>query len=312
MIVEKSGTHKETLMVHRKTGKIFSQTFDVADPVALVVEDNKLAETVEDEIRVSSKDWPRNAVNDELKKAEAKERGYYVAPAYTHIWLNPNPKAELQVTYLAESGKKGYIYTAAHWNRVNAEKFNRTKKLTKKLPSILKAIDNDFYAKPEAQVLDLIYKTGFRVGSNKEIIAKVKAYGASTLTSDMVKVNGDHMHFSFIAKKGVQVEHDLKDKKLAELLSNKKGRLFKTEYPEVAKYFKKLVKGFKIKDFRTLRGTAIALKEVEAFKPQPTDAAQIKKAMNAVCKTVASELGNTPAVAKKAYISPEVWRVWIT
>jgi hypothetical protein len=67
--------------------------------------------------------------------------------------------------------------------------------------------------------------------------------------------------------------------------------------------------GFKTKDFRTRLGTKLAQTMVDGMEA-PTDEKSYKKQVLAVAKHVSSHLGNTPAIALAAYISPVVWGKW--
>jgi DNA topoisomerase IB len=59
------------------------------------------------------------------------------------------------------------------------------------------------------------------------------------------------------------------------------------------------------KDFRTWHGTLKAAQELAEAGPQPTEAKR-KKAVAHAMKGVAELLGNTPAVARSAYVDPRV------
>jgi DNA topoisomerase IB len=68
---------------------------------------------------------------------------------------------------------------------------------------------------------------------------------------------------------------------------------------------------FTAKDFRTWGGTLAAFKLLAATPvPDPPSKAALNRARNAVIKEVARALGNTPAVARKAYIDPCMFQAW--
>lgn len=62
---------------------------------------------------------------------------------------------------------------------------------------------------------------------------------------------------------------------------------------------------FTAKDFRTLRGTLVAAQELATAATASTPAGR-KKVVSDVMRTVAGELGNTPAVARASYVDPRV------
>jgi DNA topoisomerase-1 len=164
----------------------------------------------------------------------------------------------------------------------------------------------------EAKVLYLIDKTGFRIGSDNETGAKVKAYGASTLTSDHVRVNGNKVTFEFVGKKGVKQSQTIDDPKIAAMVKGKQGRLFNTNDSKVRDYLKNISgkKDFKVKDFRTYVATTTALEASDRLPPpsdKPMTAKEKATKIMDVAKEVSRKLGNTPVMARDSYIDPMVF-----
>lgn len=253
------------------------------------------------------KDVPKK---DRQLMLQAKERGFTVPPAWREVWLNPDPKGDLQVKGKDSKGRTQYLYSVNYRTQQDSLKFNRLKTFTLEYPKISKKISDDFNESEEAKVLYLISKTGFRIGDDKDTGARVRAYGASTLTSDHIKVEGSKIHFDFIGKEGVRQQHTLTDKKLAQVLIEKKGRLFDTSSEKIRKYLKSLSKNsFKVKDFRTFVATSTALQAIKKMDT-PKDKKQATRAINEVCKLVSIKLGNTPIMAKNSYIDPTVFKDW--
>jgi DNA topoisomerase IB len=60
---------------------------------------------------------------------------------------------------------------------------------------------------------------------------------------------------------------------------------------------------------RTWHGTVMAA-EAFAAAPEPTSKTARRRAEAAVMRTVADELGNTPAVARRSYVDPRVVRAY--
>jgi DNA topoisomerase-1 len=168
----------------------------------------------------------------------------------------------------------------------------------------------------EALVLYLISKTGFRIGSNSETLAAVKAFGASTLQCSQVIVEGNTLSFSFTGKKGIRVSKVLKDAFLARNIAGRcaggaNQKLFKTTDDEVRAYLHSIPGGseFTVKDFRTYLGTYTALRKIKTM-PVPRNRREFNRYRKEVGETVARELGNSPGVALNSYVSPEVFCVW--
>ena len=242
-----------------------------------------------------------------------------IPPAWTNVQVSSDPKASLQATGIDTKGRKQYIYSAEYSEKMDAEKFQRLGKFNEKLPELRKRIDSDLSNpslsakdKESAIVLSLVDKTGFRIGSDVETGAAKKAFGASTLRAEHVKIEGNQITFSFVGKKGVDINKTIEDKRLADIIKPRLktgGRLFKTTDNDVRGYLKQRDGEFKVKDFRTWHGTALALREVSS-RAKPSNAKDLAKAQLEVSKIVASHLGNTPTVAKASYIDPAVWSRW--
>lgn len=259
------------------------------------------------------RDADGNPVSD-----EDQQRLKSVPPAWKNVFLNPNKDAALQVKGEDAKGRIQYLYSAEHSEKAAAEKFARLKALHAAIPAIRESSLRDMNDKnlPEekrdtAACLYLIYKTGFRVGSDSDTKADKKAFGASTLLKDHIKVSDDQIEFNFVGKKGVQQSHVLQDEALAKYFSSKKGKsLFKTSHSAVRSYLKAVTKDdFKVKDLRTYHGTAKAIEVINGH-PIPTEDKAFSKFQKGVAKEVSAHLGNTPAMALKAYIDPSVWRRW--
>ena len=89
-------------------------------------------------------------------------------------------------------------------------------------------------------------------------------------------------------------------------------KLFKTTSNHVRQYLHSIPNGgkFKNKDIRTYFGTEAAMRKMKTM-PVPKTFQEFKKARRIVYEYAANELGNTPAVALKSYIAPELWDKWI-
>ncbi|MDP1908566.1 MAG: hypothetical protein Q8K85_09700, partial [Hyphomicrobium sp.] len=134
-----------------------------------------------------------------------------------------------------------------------------------------------------------------------------KAYGTTTLESNHVKVSGDKVEFNFIGKKGVKITQEVQDSKVAEIVKDKKGKLFDTDCGKVRSYLKKIDGGFKPKDFRTYVATSMAAALVKMRPTQPKTEKERKQTIKEIATLVSRKLGNTPAMAQKSYIAPEVF-----
>lgn len=237
----------------------------------------------------------RRRIHGRKRTVKKHNRKIAVPPAWKNVKYHDN-KPYL-VTGIDKKGRTQYIYPKTHSIRTSGRKFRRIIRLEQAIPRIMTGVRNDISSSnnPEAEVVYTMYKTGFRPGSDKDTKAEKKAYGASTLLRDHVHVNKDNVKFRFVAKKGVPVEKEVKDKLLANIIRKRKEskRLFDTSDNRLRSYFSKKTSGrFKLKDLRTLKATTVA-KRTNGEK-------------KIVGERVAAELGNTPAVALGSYVEPSL------
>lgn len=247
-----------------------------------------------------------NNNNDAIYKI-AKERGFRIPPAWTDVHIAQDANEYKQVTGVDKKGRSVAIYNGKHVAESEVAKFGKFKSFAKEYPKMMEKIQNDMGKNDSAKVLYVISKMGFRVGTRQETHAEKKAYGTSTLTSDHVKVEGDTVNFDFIGKKGVKIKQSIEDSNIANMVKDKKGDLFNTSYSQIRKYlFSITKKDFTPKDFRMHFATTVVLQEAKKYRRLDTES-QFKKAQREICRVVAEKLGNTPSIAKKAYIVPQVW-----
>jgi DNA topoisomerase-1 len=240
--------------------------------------------------------------------------GLLIPRAWTSVKLAKTPNEPLQATGIDVKGRTQYLYSAAHCEKAAAEKFSRIRAFRDALPKISDQINKDRETDESAAALYLIQKTGFRVGSNKDTLAKTKAYGASTLLGKHVQIKDDMVSFDFIGKKGVHIQRQVKDADLAADLAPRITHpdepIFNTSDVAIRSYLGKISgEPFTPKDFRTWTGTETALKEVMS-DGTPSDEKDFNKRVHGVAVTVSKILGNTPDMALKAYIDPSVFSRW--
>lgn len=241
--------------------------------------------------------------------------GARVPPAWTNVWITKDPNSKVQATGLDSKGRKVFIYSAKFVGKRKVAKFNRLKNFTQVYPKIIERIEKDKDKNiEEAVILYLISKTGFRIGSDTETKAEVKAYGASTLRCNHLKISGDNkITFDFIGKKGVHITKTIKDEWLANKFSRecpigKDEPLFHTDDYRIRKYLNSIPYGSKynVKDFRTYIGTNIALREMRKL-PKPESKSAFRKFRNEIGDKVAQVLGNTRTISLGSYVAPEIF-----
>lgn len=248
-----------------------------------------------------------------------------IPPAWREVWICADPRGHIQATGRDARGRKQYRYHA-QWREARDEtKYSHMTDFARVLPGIRRRVARDLKKKglPRekivAALVRLLETTLIRVG-NDEYARDNGSYGLTTIRNRHVRVRGGEIAFSFRGKSGKQHDIRVEDRKLARIVRRCQDlpgqRLF--EYVaddgtiqevgshDVNDYLRAVGKGdYTAKDFRTWIGTVLA---AIAFQKLETaaSATQAKKNAVTVIASVATVLGNTPAVCRKCYIHPRV------
>jgi DNA topoisomerase I len=257
-------------------------------------------------------------------------RALAIPPAWTDVWISPNPRARLQATGLDSAGRKQYLYHASFRAAQEREKFERLLDFAKRLPRLRSRTSRHLRRDPFerdwtcAVAVGLINKAWFRVGTERHARGS-RTYGVTTLRKRHVSVCDDEIAFCFRAKNRRLVRRTIANATLAEcverLLELPNGsRLFRFERDgELVNLTSRVLNeylgdnlgtDYTAKDFRTWGGTLLAASDLEKRGPSQSEAAA-KRVLAAVMRHVGEELGNTPAVARASYVSPVVVRHYL-
>jgi len=247
-----------------------------------------------------------------------------IPPAWTDVWICPAPNGHLQATGRDARGRKQYRYHARYRARRDTAKFERLIAFARALPAIREQVDRDL-ARPGlprekvlAAVVRLLELTLIRVG-NDEYARLNRSFGLTTLQDRHAVVDGSAIRFRFRGKSGKQQEVGLRDRRLATVVRRCRdlpGReLFQyvdadgeprdVASDDVNEYLGAIAPGFTAKDFRTWAGTVLAYRALRALGKGATDREKQRNVAEAV-QAAADNLGNTPAVARQAYVHPAV------
>jgi DNA topoisomerase IB len=243
-------------------------------------------------------------------------------PAVTDVRINLQKDAAMTATWLSAAGVLCYGYSKAHSKEAAAEKFERLSTFHKLVPKMRKRIIQDMDS-PNPKVADtavvayLIDRTAFRLGGLQS--KKENKYGATTLLSKHVTINGDKLSFKFIGKHGVEIRKTLTDKRLAAELSKRKSSqwskpLFNVTPGRVSGYIKEISGDkFTPRDYRTYHGTEIALREIKKRKGPAPDEKTFKQWQKEVGHKAGKFLGHADGNANMSvdnYIDYHVWAPW--
>ena len=251
----------------------------------------------------------------------ARLRSLAMPPAYVDVRYAPDPAAHLQAVGTDAAGRLQYRYHPK-WTEVReALKAQRLGRLARALPTIRRAVskalsgENDDAAHAIAAVVHLVSLTAIRAGS--ESYARDNGTrGASTLHKSNVRIDGNTVVLSFKAKGGKSVIKEVRDTRLARALTrlltlpgrrlfqyrDASGAVRQVRAQEVNAFLHDVVgRRISLKDFRMLTAASGALAALSNLAPATSERArrsQLKTAMT----SVAEELANTPAIARKSYV----------
>src|SRR5436190_1573116 len=214
----------------------------------------------------------------------ARIKSLAVPPAWTDVWICPDPRGHIQATGRDARGRKQYRYHA-RWRAVRDEtKYDRMIAFGEALPRIRRRTEMDLRRpglpreKVLAAVVRLLEVTRIRVG-NEEYARTNRSYGLTTLLDRHVTVAGPTLRFSFRGKSGVRHQVDLTDRRLAAIVKRCRdlpgqelfqyvdddGRQHTIDSADVNDYLRQLSGAdFTAKDFRTWAGTVLAARALRA------------------------------------------------
>ena len=248
-----------------------------------------------------------------------------IPPAWTDVWIAPYDNGHIQAVGFDAASRKQYIYHPTWRERNDKAKFERMLLLAEALPGARGTVRRHLREEgvTRRRVLAAAFRMldlgGLRIGSTAYEEAN-GSYGLTTLHGEHVTVNGDTVHLRFPAKSHKLWDSMMRDEDLAALLAQLKQRgdderllayeaegEWRTISPaDVNRYVKKRLHGpFSAKDFRTLRGTVSAAISLAERGPEQKKGAQ-KQAIADAMRAAATQLSNTPSVAKASYVDPRV------
>lgn len=250
-----------------------------------------------------------------------------IPPAWEEVWICPFPNGHLQAVGTDDAGRRQYLYHP-EWRRKRDEsKHDRVLQVAARLPRARKRValhlqlDGMPYERALATAFRLLDLGFFRIGGEAYAEAH-QSYGLATIRKEHVTLEDRTVVFDFVAKSGqeryVALADDLVRASVRdllrrrsggpELLAYKDGRRWRdVTSADINGYVKEQVGGeVSAKDFRTWHGTVIAAVALAQADVAATTNTARKKAVSAAMREVSDYLGNTPAVARSAYVDPRV------
>ncbi|WP_395309108.1 DNA topoisomerase IB [Mycobacterium sp. AMU20-3851] len=256
----------------------------------------------------------------------ARIKDLVIPPAWRKVWISPHPNGHIQAVGTDDAGRRQYLYHQAWQDERAEEKFDRVLELSTRLPAWREQIASDLAGRGLtrdrvlALALQLLDRGYFRAGG-EQYAEEHESYGLATLQCEHVTLRAGIVAFDYPAKSGVRRTLEIEDPEVVRAVRALLRRSDRTERLLVCRNgsgwsdvhandlnirFKELVGDeYSVKDLRTWHGTVLAATALAEADP-PDSERVAKRAVSAVMKQVSEDLGNTPAVARSAYVDPRV------
>jgi DNA topoisomerase I len=255
-------------------------------------------------------------------------RDLVIPPAWEDVWITPYENGHLQAVGTDEAGRRQYLYHPQWTESRSAQKYARMLDFARALGQARQTVLLDLCREGMPQeracavavrLLDLGY---FRIG-NDVYADEHGSFGLTTLERRHVRRLRDRLVFTFVGKSGVEHRIEIDDADVIEaleemrrrrsngdpsLLAFKAGRAWRSIDPEIVNDYVRGTTGLDAtaKDFRTWHATVLAAAALaETEEPGDTKASR-KRAVAGAMREVGEFLGNTPALARSAYVDPRV------
>ncbi|CDX31781.1 DNA topoisomerase [Mesorhizobium sp. SOD10] len=259
----------------------------------------------------------------------ARIRAIVIPPAWTDVWISPDPDGHIQATGRDLRGRKQYRYHPQWTEERDGVKYSSLVAFAESLPVLRRQIDADLrrhglpLERVVASVVWLLDNTMIRIG-NAAYARDNKSFGLTTLRDRHVEINGSSLRFAFKGKSGKEWKLKLVDRRIAKVVRGAQDlpgqKLFQyldehgdrrpVRSEDVNRYIREASGAdFSSKHFRTWGGTIHAA-SLFAATELPESKRQQNRVINSVVDKVAERLGNTRAVCRNCYIHPLVFEAW--
>jgi DNA topoisomerase-1 len=243
-------------------------------------------------------------------------RSLAIPPAWTAVWICPDPVGHIQATGRDARGRKQYRYHRDWRARREAQKTTRLLLLAENLAAIRRRVRRDLTKPglPRAKVLALMVKlldlTAIRPG-HREYAQQNGSYGLASMKDAHARIQGESVAFQFNGKGGKRQSLAVEDKGITKLVAqcrrlsgsalfqyvDEHGRPRPVHAGDLNRYLNEISKtGVTAKDLRTWNAT-VAAWELLWKKRKVETGRQRKAALRDVICAVAEQLGNTPSIA---------------
>ncbi|KPW05702.1 DNA topoisomerase IB [Pseudoalteromonas sp. P1-11] len=238
-------------------------------------------------------------------------------PAYKNAWFCPEENGHILATGIDSKGRKQYRYHEDFRAQQEAKKYQACGVFGNKLPLLRARLENDLQGDELsvehtlAAVVRLMDLGALRVG-NERNVKQNKSFGATTLRNRHAKLTGKNIQLRYRAKSGKEREVNITDRVLSHVIKDLQdlpgqhlfqyisdGERTNVTSSEINHYIKQIMgEDFSAKHFRTWRASVIAFKQLVKAKGALS--------LKSMLESVSEQLGNTPAIARKSYVHPDL------
>jgi len=267
-----------------------------------------------------------------IRDADKRKRlnSLAIPPAWTDVWICPDPDGHIQATARDARGRKQYRYHTSYREARDRSKFRHMLEFSEILPLLRERIERDLRGdtldrnQVLATVIRLLDRTLIRVG-NDEYARENKSFGLTTLRRRHVNVSGNSLTFSFRGKSGVEHNVSLTDKRLARIIQRCQelpgqeifqfvdagGKRQAVTSDDVNERLREITgRDITAKDFRTWGGTMSAAMALASIGPAASRREADRNVLKAL-ETVCQRLGNTRTVCRKYYVHPALIEAYL-
>lgn len=251
------------------------------------------------------------------QKVIARLNALAFPPAYKNAWFCPEENGHILATGIDSKGRKQYRYHEDFRAQQEAKKYQACGVFGNKLPLMRARLENDLQGdelsveRTLAAVVRLMDLGALRVG-NERNVKQNKSFGATTLRNRHAKLTGKNIQLRYRAKSGKEREVNITDRVLSHVIKDLQdlpgqhlfqyisdGERTNVTSSEINQYIQQIMgEDFSAKHFRTWRASVIAFKQLVKAKGALS--------LKSMLESVSEQLGNTPAIARKSYVHPDL------
>ena len=156
-------------------------------------------------------------------------RALVIPPAWTDVWICPDPRGHIQATGVDARGRRQYRYHDVWRQHRDREKFDHMLEFARAMPLMRKAVaehlrhpdlDRERVLACATRLLDLGF---FRIGT-EGYAEENQTYGLATMHKSHVKVSGGVVTFDYTSKSGKRRIQSVVDPEVVEVVQALKRR----------------------------------------------------------------------------------------